>query len=326
MSKKSKLSYDEEIKILNYLQNNPNCILKDVCKKFGVSYRIIERIRKSNNIYHGFTKHIKGDESEQILKFMQNNPLVPYNEIISIFGCTYSQATKIRSKDQTLPSLMKATVRKKHRVFLSTDIENEIVEFMEANVSCNYDDIVNRFNCSIRQVEKIRRDRNFPPIKRRPVTTKQSLLKKENKRYCPSCDTIKSLEEFHQYRVSCCKECETKRTALRSGQNDLTLFLQTKLKQSLKRHLIHNSLKLEDLLNAYSTQNGKCFYSGRTMTLKSNDPNSLSIDRIDSSIGYTVDNIVLCCSIVNYMKQEYKYGDFITLCNEISTLHSVSIN
>lgn len=34
------------------------------------------------------------------------------------------------------------------------------------------------------------------------------------------------------------------------------------------------------------------------------------IDRLDSDIGYVADNVVACCSICNYMKQELSVSDF----------------
>ena len=34
------------------------------------------------------------------------------------------------------------------------------------------------------------------------------------------------------------------------------------------------------------------------------------IDRLDSSLGYTKDNIVTCCKICNYAKNKMKFEDF----------------
>ena len=289
---------------------------------FNVSYRVIERIRRNNNIYHSYTKQLTKEESAQILKYMQNNPLIPYTEMIEIFGCTYKQLTRIRSGDKSLPSLMKTTVRKKHNIFLTSELENALTEFMKENADCTYDDITTRFpNCSVRQIERVRKDHKFPPIKRRPSTTRQSILKKEGKRYCPQCDTIKLLSDFPKYRLSCCYDCEVKRTAKRVGENDIDRYFETKIKQSIKRPNIKNTITVEDLHRVYAKQSGKCFYSNRIMEFRTNHPNSLSIDRIDSSKGYHFDNIVMCCSVVNYMKQEYNVDDFLLLCNQIADTH-----
>lgn len=44
---------------------------------------------------------------------------------------------------------------------------------------------------------------------------------------------------------------------------------------------------------------------------------SYGIDRLDSSIGYSKDNIVSCCSMCNLMKRTYTEEDFIKQCKKI---------
>ena len=47
----------------------------------------------------------------------------------------------------------------------------------------------------------------------------------------------------------------------------------------------------------------KCHYCGSE---KSN-----GIDRIDSSLGYLPDNVLPCCKICNYMKNNHSYKFFV---------------
>jgi hypothetical protein len=54
-----------------------------------------------------------------------------------------------------------------------------------------------------------------------------------------------------------------------------------------------------------SKYNGQFIYNG--------------IDRVDSSIGYVVDNIVTCCGICNRMKMNSSYSDFI---NHVSRIYN----
>lgn len=42
-----------------------------------------------------------------------------------------------------------------------------------------------------------------------------------------------------------------------------------------------------------------------------------SLDRIDSSKGYTKDNVQLVAFIVNYMKNALSESEFLTICNGI---------
>ena len=73
-----------------------------------------------------------------------------------------------------------------------------------------------------------------------------------------------------------------------------------------------------DLQNLWSKQDGKCAYSKLPMSAASNQLYTVSLDRIDSNIGYVVGNIQLVCVAVNKMKQEYTQDVFLTLCNLIT--------
>lgn len=42
---------------------------------------------------------------------------------------------------------------------------------------------------------------------------------------------------------------------------------------------------------------------------------SVSLDRVDSSLGYTPDNVVLCCNRVNLMKGNMHLSDLARWCD-----------
>ena len=67
----------------------------------------------------------------------------------------------------------------------------------------------------------------------------------------------------------------------------------------------------------YDEQGGVCAISGLEMACKTHDIYSLSIDRIDSSKGYTKENIQLVCSIINRMKNEYSMELFMNECKNV---------
>jgi rubredoxin len=62
-----------------------------------------------------------------------------------------------------------------------------------------------------------------------------------------------------------------------------------------------------------------CHYSGVDLTMERKLPNTFSIDRIDSSKGYTKDNVVPCAYIVNIMKNHFEADEFIKYCKLIAS-------
>ena len=185
-----------ENEIIEFMVKNPSVEHKTILKKFNISHRVLQRIRTENGMYHGFTKRMTKVERDNMLCYMRNNPLTTYDEMSELFGYTQKQLEKVRHVDKSLPNLMKVTKRKKNNSYLSPEIESEIVEYMKDNPKASYDDILPKFNCSIRQIERLRYENDFPHIKRRPATTHQSILRKEGKRYCPKCDEIKLIAQF----------------------------------------------------------------------------------------------------------------------------------
>ena len=73
---------------------------------------------------------------------------------------------------------------------------------------------------------------------------------------------------------------------------------------------------LEDLLNLWELQSGKCAITGKQMTHRKNSLYGASVDRIDSSIGYVKGNIQLVCQAINFAKNKYTNEEFVHFWNE----------
>ena len=67
----------------------------------------------------------------------------------------------------------------------------------------------------------------------------------------------------------------------------------------------------------YSRQKGKCAYSGMDLSFQKMNKYKLSIDRIDSDLGYTIDNIHLVCWIINQAKGNMSDYDFLRSIHKI---------
>jgi len=64
-----------------------------------------------------------------------------------------------------------------------------------------------------------------------------------------------------------------------------------------------------------------CHYTEEPLVTEVGHPNTISIDRIDSSKAYSPDNVVLCCSMVNQMKSTFSKAEFIETCKKIARHH-----
>jgi hypothetical protein len=90
------------------------------------------------------------------------------------------------------------------------------------------------------------------------------------------------------------------------------------------KHKIQFDLTVEYIQQMLEACNWRCYYSGVRMNLETGNGKGnfnhlkVSIDRIDSAKGYTANNIVLCCRIVNSMKSDLGVEEFLDWCKLIA--------
>lgn len=80
------------------------------------------------------------------------------------------------------------------------------------------------------------------------------------------------------------------------------------------------NITVDDIINKYIEQQGRCFLSGQLFSTNSKENkscNNLSLDRIDSKKGYVKDNIQLVTEIVNNSKSDLSNDDYIEWCRKI---------
>lgn len=76
-------------------------------------------------------------------------------------------------------------------------------------------------------------------------------------------------------------------------------------KEQDQKNKLKNNIKVEDVKALFQVQQGECKQCGCCMkqTYKSNDDKQFSVDRIDSRVGHTKDNIQLLCWGCNRSKK-----------------------
>ena len=95
------------------------------------------------------------------------------------------------------------------------------------------------------------------------------------------------------------------------------------------------NLTIEYLHDLYNKQGGKCYYTGWQMSAASIgeinktrteriNPFKISVDRLDSTKGYSTDNVVLCCAWVNRAKGTATHKQFIDMCKAVVAMDKQS--
>lgn len=163
---------------------------------------------------------------------------------------------------------------------------------------------------------------------------------------CAKCGILKDISDFYN-KVNYCKECRIAQISRKYGPlkaEETRLYyqankerIQTRRKELRNtvpenkfKHMWRNSkqralsknfdfdINWEDLTNLWEIQKGICALSGEKMDLTGGMlSNKVSLDRIDSQLGYTKENIQLVTVKVNYMKRDMPQGDFINLCQKV---------
>ena len=146
---------------------------------------------------------------------------------------------------------------------------------------------------------------------------------------CNKCNKTKPITEFFKDKNTKdglrnqCKVCRsTYSKNLRNIKNSTIEgraleFLRHAKQSSIKRNQVFE-LDVKDIVNCWKNQLQICAYSGRQMTLENGKLNTVSIERIDSNIGYTNKNTILVCNAVNRMKSDFNLYDFFGFCKDIS--------
>lgn len=146
---------------------------------------------------------------------------------------------------------------------------------------------------------------------------------------CFKCKEVKGIEfffkhsqtsdGFHSWCKSCCDEGNARSRAKVNStiEGRAKIFLQNARKSAVKRGNLFE-LTVADVVQCWEQQKNICPYSGRLMTLEAGQLNTVSIERIDSAVGYTLENTILVCQAINRMKSDFGFEDFYNLCRDVA--------
>lgn len=147
---------------------------------------------------------------------------------------------------------------------------------------------------------------------------------------CTKCKVSKPLSEFHNSNNNGCKikKVSTCKSCLKNKNNVLNNIVYGSKTRAKSKGLIHNISK-SDIITLLEKQNNKCALSGIEMSLDTNKsinrylpPNRMSIDRLDHSKGYTLDNIQLVCWNINILRGKMDLQEFLNMCKRVAEYQS----
>lgn len=118
-----------------------------------------------------------------------------------------------------------------------------------------------------------------------------------------------------------CKKCRTAGSGsyLWTGVGEISGRLLNQIKQCAKKRNIEYNLSDDFLWKLFIRQNKRCAYTGMDLILNSShySKNTASLDRIDSSKGYTNKNVIWVHKDVNIIKNRFDIEYLIGLCEKI---------
>lgn len=151
-----------------------------------------------------------------------------------------------------------------------------------------------------------------------------------------NCNKIADILNIPLYMVYiCCKKLNIKlqtnkeilslrrgsKSPLWAGFEDIPMSYFGPLKACAKARNIEFNISIEDIWNLYISQNKVCKLSGANIYFGSKKIKGIirnaSVDRIDSNIGYQLDNIQLVDKKINSMKKDFSLSHFLYLCESV---------
>jgi len=142
---------------------------------------------------------------------------------------------------------------------------------------------------------------------------------------CGDCEVI----NFYPKRKNKCKSCMSNEYKNREDKedyinkqrkwrsNNLIHYRVESAKHRALRKGIVFEITDEDIVNKLSEQNNKCYISKQTISMIENDWYSLSLDRLDNSLGYTKDNTIVVTKFVNSSKNDLPLNIFLKMLKEV---------
>lgn len=111
---------------------------------------------------------------------------------------------------------------------------------------------------------------------------------------------------------------KNKKHARWMGYKDISRTYWENIKTGARNRKISFNIKIKQIWDLYLKQNKKCKLSGLNIGFEASKSNTASLDRIDSSKGYEIDNVQWVHRDINTMKWDLTQEQFIKMCKIVT--------
>jgi hypothetical protein len=157
----------------------------------------------------------------------------------------------------------------------------------------------------------------------------EGVYKREDGRWCKPCPSCREEQDYlrKNYAIQSfnlgktCRKCSNRKTdnCHRGYVGFVRTSWFTKSSTQAEIRKLEFSITIEDVNQLYIDQNKTCALSGLEIGwAEVGQDHTASIDRIDSTKGYTLRNIQLVHKDINMMKQQYSNQYFIEMCTMVA--------
>lgn len=106
-----------------------------------------------------------------------------------------------------------------------------------------------------------------------------------------------------------------------SGYEEISGKYWYVINSNAKKRNIELSITIEDIWNIFLNQDRKCALTGQPLIMwrtgRKRNTGNASLDRIDSSKGYTIDNVQWVDKDINRLKNKYSIEEFVAMCENV---------
>jgi len=135
---------------------------------------------------------------------------------------------------------------------------------------------------------------------------------------CTNCGTKTTLAVSFFKKDKLSKNCPNCRRRNFKGFKEIPKTYWSRIQKQAKKRNLDFNLTIEEAFELFEKQNKKCFYTNEPINFsKKDNKQTASLDRLNSSFGYHVNNVVWCHKTINRMKGTLSKEDFLKICEKV---------